>query len=119
MKEWHNSPAPIGRIGQPSELGPAYVFLASQDGSFISGQRYVIVSQSDVGWFKQPEVYSSADLKEAAGMGAGWHGALSTCGFRADLLASTSTAVLLLLDRCHRAHYGYGRGSCGRGTLYQ
>jgi len=38
MKEWHSSPAPIGRIGQPSELGPAYVFLASQDGSFISGQ---------------------------------------------------------------------------------
>ncbi|OCF76546.1 hypothetical protein I204_02243 [Kwoniella mangroviensis CBS 8886] len=38
MKEWHNSPAPIGRIGQPSELGPAYVFLASQDASFISGQ---------------------------------------------------------------------------------
>ncbi|WVR04289.1 hypothetical protein IAU60_001289 [Kwoniella sp. DSM 27419] len=38
MKEWHNSPAPIGRIGQPSELGPAYVFLASADASFISGQ---------------------------------------------------------------------------------
>lgn len=38
MKTWHNSPAPIGRIGQPSELGPAYVFLASQDGSFVSGQ---------------------------------------------------------------------------------
>jgi len=38
MKEWHSSPAPIGRIGQPSELGPAYVFLASADGSFISGQ---------------------------------------------------------------------------------
>jgi NAD(P)-dependent dehydrogenase (short-subunit alcohol dehydrogenase family) len=38
MKTWHSSPAPIGRIGQPSELGPAYVFLASQDGSFISGQ---------------------------------------------------------------------------------
>jgi len=38
MKNWHNSPAPIGRIGQPSELGPAYVFLASQDGSFVSGQ---------------------------------------------------------------------------------
>lgn len=38
MKQWHQSPAPIGRIGQPSELGPAYVFLASQDGSFISGQ---------------------------------------------------------------------------------
>lgn len=38
MKEWHNSPAPLGRIGQPGELGPAYVFLASKDGSFISGQ---------------------------------------------------------------------------------
>jgi len=38
MKTWHNSPAPIGRIGEPSELGPAYVFLASKDGSFISGQ---------------------------------------------------------------------------------
>jgi len=38
MKTWHQSPAPIGRIGQPSELGPAYVFLASQDASFISGQ---------------------------------------------------------------------------------
>lgn len=38
MKTWHNTPAPIGRIGQPSELGPAYVFLASKDASFISGQ---------------------------------------------------------------------------------
>lgn len=38
LKEWHQNPAPIGRIGQPSELGPAYVFLASSDGSFISGQ---------------------------------------------------------------------------------
>ncbi|EIW68635.1 hypothetical protein TREMEDRAFT_31612 [Tremella mesenterica DSM 1558] len=39
MKTWHNTPAPIGRIGQPSELGPAYVFLASEQmGSFISGQ---------------------------------------------------------------------------------
>lgn len=38
MKQWHSSPAPIGRIGQPGELGPAYVFLASADGSFISGQ---------------------------------------------------------------------------------
>jgi hypothetical protein len=43
MKTWHNSPAPIGRIGQPGELGPAYVFLASADGSFISGQSYVLI----------------------------------------------------------------------------
>jgi NAD(P)-dependent dehydrogenase (short-subunit alcohol dehydrogenase family) len=29
---------PMGRIGQPSELGPAYVYLASEDGSFVTGQ---------------------------------------------------------------------------------
>lgn len=59
LSKWLENPAPIGRIGQPStqtdhsvslvcsrltfcsilgELGPAYVFLASADGSFISGQ---------------------------------------------------------------------------------
>ena len=29
---------PMGRPGQPSELGPAYVFLASPDSSYIAGQ---------------------------------------------------------------------------------
>jgi NAD(P)-dependent dehydrogenase (short-subunit alcohol dehydrogenase family) len=29
---------PMGRAGQPSEVGPAYVFLASQDSSYITGQ---------------------------------------------------------------------------------
>lgn len=29
---------PMGRPGQPSELGPAYVFLASQDSSYMTGQ---------------------------------------------------------------------------------
>lgn len=29
---------PLGRAGQPSEVGPAYVFLASQDSSYITGQ---------------------------------------------------------------------------------
>ena len=29
---------PLGRIGQPSEVGPAYVYLASDDSSFITGQ---------------------------------------------------------------------------------
>ncbi len=28
----------MGRAGQPSELGPAYVFLASDDASFVTGQ---------------------------------------------------------------------------------
>jgi len=36
--EWRKNPAPIGRIGQPIECAPAYVLLASTDGSFISGQ---------------------------------------------------------------------------------
>ena len=29
---------PMGRAGQPSEVAPAYVFLASKDASYISGQ---------------------------------------------------------------------------------
>lgn len=29
---------PLGRPGQPSEVGPAYVFLASKDASYITGQ---------------------------------------------------------------------------------
>ena len=29
---------PMGRAGQPSEVAPAYVFLASKDGSYITGQ---------------------------------------------------------------------------------
>ncbi|MFN8349316.1 MAG: SDR family oxidoreductase [Spirosomataceae bacterium] len=29
---------PMGRPGQPCELGPAYVFLASEDASYITGQ---------------------------------------------------------------------------------
>lgn len=29
---------PLGRAGQPSEVGPTYVFLASEDASYITGQ---------------------------------------------------------------------------------
>jgi NAD(P)-dependent dehydrogenase (short-subunit alcohol dehydrogenase family) len=32
------SATPMGRVGQPSEIATCYVFLASQDSSFISGQ---------------------------------------------------------------------------------
>ncbi|RJS91834.1 SDR family oxidoreductase [Salinisphaera sp. Q1T1-3] len=32
------SETPMGRCGQPSELGPCFVFLASADASFMSGQ---------------------------------------------------------------------------------
>ncbi|WP_292931968.1 SDR family oxidoreductase [Noviherbaspirillum sp.] len=30
--------APLGRAGQPDEIAPSYVFLASEDASFMSGQ---------------------------------------------------------------------------------
>jgi len=29
---------PIGRVGQPAECGPSFVFLASQDSSYYTGQ---------------------------------------------------------------------------------
>jgi NAD(P)-dependent dehydrogenase (short-subunit alcohol dehydrogenase family) len=29
---------PLKRAGQPSEVAPAYVFLASEDASYITGQ---------------------------------------------------------------------------------
>ena len=37
VKEFGQS-VPLKRPGQPSEVGPAYVFLASDDGSYITGQ---------------------------------------------------------------------------------
>lgn len=39
LSTWLQNPAPIGRVGQPAELGPAYVFLASADGSFVSSRK--------------------------------------------------------------------------------
>lgn len=34
----HGSNAPMGRPGQPDEVAPCYIFLASQDASYMSGQ---------------------------------------------------------------------------------
>lgn len=33
---------PLGRAGQPAELAPAYVLLAADDGSYISGARLAV-----------------------------------------------------------------------------
>ncbi len=38
MVEEFGTDVPMGRPGQPSELGPAYVYLACQDSSYMTGQ---------------------------------------------------------------------------------
>lgn len=40
--ESFGSDVPLGRAGQPAELAPAYVLLASDDGSYISGARIAV-----------------------------------------------------------------------------
>jgi NAD(P)-dependent dehydrogenase (short-subunit alcohol dehydrogenase family) len=32
--------SPFGRPGQPAEVAPAYVFLASQESSYVTGETY-------------------------------------------------------------------------------
>ena len=38
LPQFGSSETPIGRSGQPAELAPAYVFLASAESSFVSGE---------------------------------------------------------------------------------
>ena len=33
---------PLGRAGQPAELAPVYVLLASDEGSYVSGARIAV-----------------------------------------------------------------------------
>jgi len=39
---------PLGRAGQPAELAPVYVLLASDDGSYISGGRYAVTGGNPI-----------------------------------------------------------------------
>ena len=39
---------PLGRVGQPAELAPVYVLLASDDGSYISGARVAVTGGSPI-----------------------------------------------------------------------
>ena len=38
MVSGHGGSSPMGRVGQPNEVAPCYVFLASDDASYMSGQ---------------------------------------------------------------------------------
>src|SRR3954467_62958 len=40
--EQFGSDVPLGRAGQPAELAPVYVLLASDDGSYVSGARIAV-----------------------------------------------------------------------------
>jgi NAD(P)-dependent dehydrogenase (short-subunit alcohol dehydrogenase family) len=37
IRQYLTSQVPLGRMGQPDEIGKAAVFLASQDASFVAG----------------------------------------------------------------------------------
>jgi NAD(P)-dependent dehydrogenase (short-subunit alcohol dehydrogenase family) len=40
--ESHGDKAPLGRAGQPAEVAPAYVFFASQESSYITGEMLAV-----------------------------------------------------------------------------
>jgi hypothetical protein len=40
--EQFGADVPLGRPGQPAELAPVYVLLASDDGSYVSGARVAV-----------------------------------------------------------------------------
>ncbi|CEA08841.1 General stress protein 39 [Arthrobacter saudimassiliensis] len=46
--ESFGSDVPLGRPGQPAELAPAYVLLASDDGSYMSGARIAVTGGNPI-----------------------------------------------------------------------
>ena len=48
MVESFGKDSPLGRPGQPAEVAPAYVLLASDDGSYMSGARVAVTGGSPI-----------------------------------------------------------------------
>jgi NAD(P)-dependent dehydrogenase (short-subunit alcohol dehydrogenase family) len=48
-RDWKSSQLPIRRVGQPEEIASAYVFLASDEASFMIGQS-ISPNGGDVSW---------------------------------------------------------------------
>jgi NAD(P)-dependent dehydrogenase (short-subunit alcohol dehydrogenase family) len=46
--EGFGSNTPLGRAGQPAELAPVYVLLASDDGSYVSGARIAVTGGTPI-----------------------------------------------------------------------
>jgi len=42
MRKQIEAQTPLGRIGQPQDIAPAAVFLASSDSAWITGESYFI-----------------------------------------------------------------------------
>jgi NAD(P)-dependent dehydrogenase (short-subunit alcohol dehydrogenase family) len=40
--ESHGESTPMGRAGQPAEVAPAYVFFASQESSYVTGEMLAV-----------------------------------------------------------------------------
>jgi 3-oxoacyl-[acyl-carrier protein] reductase len=38
FQKWTESQTPLGRIGQPADIAPVAVFLASDDSSWLTGE---------------------------------------------------------------------------------
>jgi 3-oxoacyl-[acyl-carrier protein] reductase len=42
VRQWFESRAPLGRVGQPQDIAPAAVFLASSDSAWVTGETFYI-----------------------------------------------------------------------------